>query len=147
MDHLLNPEKTAIDSQAAILVVWVEVSPPFSSMFHQSWVLRHIAPPLGSSRESEKKRQLLGAFPGTRQSALRKQVQLCNATSTQTQRLPNQTQSSGTRVSGKLINQGKGSASKNRKQRRRTTTHDHPALEGRRALVGGGGVRLALINY
>lgn len=99
-------------------------------MFHQSWFLWHIAPPLASSRESEKNSR---CFPGTRQSAVRKQVQLCNSTSTQTQQLPNQTQSSGTRVSGKLINQGKGWASKNRQQRRRTTTYDHPALEGRRA--------------
>lgn len=114
----------------------------------QGWGL-HVPSIMGSSAHSsaprqgiwEKKCQLLGAFPGTRQSALRKQVQLCSATST---RLPNRTQSSGTRVSGKLINQGKGSASKNRGGGQQQDCF-HMTIHQRRGagLWLGGGVRSA----
>lgn len=102
-----------------------------------SSVSKHVPSTMGSTSS-----QLLGAFPGTRTTCTEE-------TSAAVQYNFHTDPTAGTQVSGKLINQGKGLASKNRKQRRRTTTgllsYDHPAQEGRRALVGGR--RSALINW
>lgn len=143
--QITRNEFDRIKTFQVILVVWVEVSPPFSRSINHGFLGR-LPRPSPVPRNLKKKSQLLGAFPGTRTKCTEESAAVqCNF----------HTDPTASKSDTKFWNRSQREANQSGKgisiQKQKTEAEDNKKTAFIQPRRGGGlwlaGVRSALINY